>query len=91
MPMIRAPNRSAIFSGHPEAGIVGAIQRQTDHDGFIVHTLLHASGDTPYAVCPHQRHPRRPSRFEADLDQESPSEFAAPAIVHEGHIHVPTV
>ena len=42
------------ISGHPEAGIVGPVQRQTDHDGFVVHNLLHALGrNAVWAVPTH--------------------------------------
>ena len=38
------PESFGDISGHPEAGIVGPVQRQTDHDGFVVHNLLQAFG-----------------------------------------------
>jgi hypothetical protein len=38
------PESFGDISGHPEAGIVGSVQRQTDHDSFVVHYLLHALG-----------------------------------------------
>ena len=41
--MIRAPKSFSDIAGHPKAGIVGLVQRQADHDGFVVHHLLHAS------------------------------------------------
>ena len=56
--------------GHRETGIVGSVQRQADHDGFVVHILLHAlvrnyrMGDLPM-----KRHFSGPIRGEPDLDQ----------------------
>jgi hypothetical protein len=38
------PESFGDIAGHPEAGIVRPIQRQTDHDSFVVHELLHALG-----------------------------------------------
>ena len=65
------PESFGKISGYPEAGIVGPVQRQTDHDSFVVHYLLHALGaKCRMGFLPTKLHPRDPLRIETDLDQE---------------------
>ncbi len=45
------PESFGHISGHPKAGIVGTIQRQTDHDGFVVHNLLQTLGRNAVWPC----------------------------------------